>query len=73
MQSTKGVGRGTVLLMLLVKESFYVELKYLTETNYAHSIDVQGDQFGCLRHKQIKLVDAYRTLLVKATSVSSFC
>ena len=26
MQSTKGMGRGTVLLILLVKESFYVEL-----------------------------------------------
>jgi len=36
-------------------------------TNYSHRIDVQGDQFGCLRHKQIKLVDAYRTLLLKAT------
>jgi len=28
MLSTKGMGRGTVLLILLVKESFYVQLKY---------------------------------------------
>jgi len=28
MQSTKGMGSGTVLLILLVKESFYIQLKY---------------------------------------------